>query len=492
MSEKQEIFKTIKDFPGYQISNLKNVFSKQSNKNLVKIKGKYVDLQVGHYQDENYKKERFDIEYLMTNYYFKVCKPKPKYFIFYKLLNGHFRILHSDTKLIETVNKIPNGINNYFMLNVKGIKADDEGLLAYQILFEKCCDELYNNEIHKINYKFYQTNYGAVEMVFKLFAKGKYEHHEVIDMIEQKWIEATFKAGLYYCKSGTYKHAVGYDFSSAYPNILKSKKIEIPYKQGKEVTLKKLPKKLELGYYHVSILCDDENFRKIFAFSPEDTYDHNSLEYALKHQEQFNVKIKLIQDDEPNAYIYDSEFVDSGADIFSEWFEKLYAIKKLFPTNFLVKHLLSSIGGHLTRSNTKNYKLEEIEELGLDYSMDGETDYLIDDIVMLEDQEYYVLVNRLQPYKYNIRLKSFLLSYARNKVGNVCLEDIENVVRINTDNVTFKKDPKLNIPTLKKESKTSGNIFFKNVNNYWHICPCGTHYKYDDKNDHIKICDLCV
>ena len=82
-----------------------------------------------------------------------------------------------------------------------------------------------------------------------------------------------------------------------------------------------------------------------------------------------------------------------------------------------------------------------------------------------------------------------MLSYARNKIAEVALKDIDNVIRIHTDNVTFKKDPKLDIPNLLREDKTSGMIEWLHANGYNHICPkCDERLKYKDTKTHIEEC----
>jgi hypothetical protein len=47
--------------------------------------------------------------------------------------------------------------------------------------------------------------------------------------------------------------------------------IQLPTKAGKMITLNKLGKRSELkvGYYNVKILCENNDLKKIFAFSPK-------------------------------------------------------------------------------------------------------------------------------------------------------------------------------------------------------------------------------
>ena len=63
-----------------------------------------------------------------------------------------------------------------------------------------------------------------------------------------------------------------------------------------------------------------------------------------------------------------------------------------------------------------------------------------------------------------------MLSYSRNKIAKIALRDIDNVIRIQTDNVVFKKEQDIkDVPDLTLEDKTSGKIHWKNVNKYYKI-----------------------
>jgi hypothetical protein len=50
--------------------------------------------------------------------------------------------------------------------------------------------------------------------------------------------------------------------------------------------------------------------------SKYDVYTSLSLKFAMKHKKQFNIKIELINDDKPNAYIYDEKDCVTGEYIF--------------------------------------------------------------------------------------------------------------------------------------------------------------------------------
>ena len=94
-------------------------------------------------------------------------------------------------------------------------------------------------------------------------------------------------------------------------------------------------------------------------------------------------------------------------------------------------------------------------------------DYMIIGCKHYDSRKYYELINPKNPYKINIRLKPFLSSQCRNITAGVVLKNIDEVIRVQNDNVTFKTEQKnLNIEYLLPEEKTTGLIYFKNANTY--------------------------
>ena len=390
-------------------------------------------------------------------YYF----PKP---------NGQYRVLCTEPYAFYDMTKQEVYKLNYRYALFKGYEMTDEGIKQFGEDFRAWCTELYKNNSLCIDYKKYYRHESAVELTFKRLCKGQYEDHEQIGKTENKWIDACFNAGLTFCDPGTYD-SYGYDFSSYYPRLLAYGNLMIPTKPGKEKILLKLKKrsKLKTGYYRVKITCTDNNFKKIFAFSPRHIYTHSSLQQAIKYKKQFNVTIALFQDGKPNAYIYKDKYLVSCNDIFRNWFDKLYAIKEAFPKNKLIKHLTSSVWGHIT-TRTKLYKTDkQLESSDLDWGISNKRDWIIDRLEDGDGVKFYTLLSTNTPYKYQLRIKAFLMALARNKIAEIALLDIDNTIRIHTDNVTFKVDPDLNIPNLLKEDKSSGLINWKSVNSYTHI-----------------------
>jgi hypothetical protein len=153
------------------------------------------------------------------------------------------------------------------------------------------------------------------------------------------------------------------------------------------------------------------------------------------------------------------------------WIEKLFKIKTLYPKNKLIKHLLSSLWGSLTRKNIIRRTYDEIlkEKLDVSFNEDNfDKRFYIDDIKYdSTGKEYYELLDNKKPYHYNIRLLPFLTAFCRNKIASfIETEDESNVIRIQTDNIVFNKPMKFDDPLFKSEAKTTGLIKWKNVNNY--------------------------
>jgi hypothetical protein len=304
----------------------------------------------------------------------------------------------------------------------------------------------------------------AVELTFKRLAKGKFEHFDKVDSIESDWIDSCYNSGLMFFKEkGTYD-CYGYDYSSFYPYIQSQYNFKFPDKKGSEQYIKVLQDTLQLGYYKVKITSSNPNSKKVFSFSKHHTYTNISLEFAIENKEQFDFNIELIIDDKPNCYLYDS-FV-RGSSVFGNWFLKLYKLKLKFPKNKLIKHLLSSLWGTLCRSNNIRKTWTEIETENIKICKEKGAKYKIIEFNIYEDKEYYLLKDLENPYVNNIRIKSFLTSYGRNKVAELAKHNIENVIRIQTDGVVFDKEIKINDPLLIAEFKTTGSIKFDNLNSY--------------------------
>ena len=381
-----------------------------------------------------------------------------KYLVYYKTIEQTHRCLY-DNGDFETLKYLPSTTECHNFHLFKGYEANDEGLATYKKDFDTWCSELISNDVLNIEYTNYYCHYAAVEMTFKRLCKGKYEHFEDIDRIEAKWIEGSHNGGLTYCNPGTYQ-SFGYDFSSFYPCIMGEYNFIMPNKKGIEIFLLEKPDSFKLGFYRAKVSSNDANASKLFSFSKDSIYTNISLNHAL----ELNFNIELIIDDKPNAYIYEKGIRASS--VFGVWLNKLMLIKKIFPKNKLVKHLLSSLWGSLSHSNNLTKTWKNIQDEKLKVCITDEADYKITDYIWTNEQEYYKLQSMDKPYKYNFRLKSFLTAFGRVKIAEVAQENIDDVIRVHTDGIAFKKQMNLKITGLIAEDKTTGLIKYKNVNSY--------------------------
>jgi hypothetical protein len=243
-------------------------------------------------------------------------------------------------------------------------------------------------------------------------------------------------------------------------------KFKMPFMKGKEIFITELNDNITLGFYRVKITSDNKHATKLFAFSKNHVYNNISINHALELSE-YNFNVELIIDDKPNAYMYDKEIRSSK--VFSIWIDKLMKIKKKHPKNKLIKHLMSSLWGSLSRSSNILKTYDEIQAEGLKICMTDKSDYQITDYVWTNSKEYYKLQDMNQPYRYNFRLKSFLTAFGRVKIAEVAIQDLEAVLRIQTDGIVYNKPMKFNISGLIADEKTTGLIKFDHVNKYYKI-----------------------
>lgn len=394
-----------------------------------------------------------------------------EFIISFKLNNGSFRIWNSSTKTITTMERLPTTVDHRFiMLDYKDNEANDEDLTEYAKHFIRWCKELKNSSLN-IDYKNYFSDYTAVTCTFNRYCKKNYSNHTSITPTEYKWFERCANYGIQYLKEQNItKKCWSYDFKNQY-GIIMSSDTYIPTKCGKEITLKKLPKpkNLQYGFYHVEITCDNDDFRKFFAFSKHNVYLKESLQLAMQHADEYDVTIKLVKDDKPNAYVYEDKYMVTLKLITNEWYTNLTELRKQYNDNRLLKHLIKSAWGHLNASS-KIYKTwEEIEKEGLDIGTTDKHDYKILKYNDYGDRECYELLNTKSPYKHNIRLKPWITGLARNLTASIALQDIKHVIRVHTDSVSFTKEQEFDDPNLIPEEKTTGKIQWHNVNKYHNI-----------------------
>lgn len=413
------------------------------------------------------------------------------YLIYYNNSSGSFTCWDSRTKKITEVVQLPKAsdVSHFYLLNSFGYDASHEGLSQCVDDFHVYCAELKSNPVLNIVYTKYFNDSGAVTFTLKRLTKH-FDTCAPVDEIENKWINKCYNAGLMYCgKDPVVKETSSYDFSLQFPTIMASEDLIISKGTGREATIYELPKRkdLDYGYYHVKITSNHKDINKVFAFSKYDVYNEVSLKFAMKHKKKFDISIELIQDDEPNAYLYDGNDMITGKEIFGHWLDTMLKLRKLFSKNKLVKHLASSLCGHLSERNHINVSPADIDNY--DVGLTDEALYTIyKHVYKSNGDDYYVLQSNTSPYKLGglARVKSYVAALSRNQIAKVAMQDLDNVLRIQTDCVSFGTKQDFNIEGLKYEKKSSGLIYWKNVNRYAKIEKDDDGYHFISKKDGSK------
>jgi len=229
-----------------------------------------------------------------------------------------------------------------------------------------------------------------------------------------------------------------------YPSIMGSQYFEFPISKGEICNIFKIPKcGFSYGIYNVEVISNDQRFNKIFAFSKDNYYTHFSLNFIINYyNKKFNGNIQLTLLSNECLKYKDKNMVIQSSKIFSRWYKILEEFKLKFLKNKLIKKLSSTAWGHLQKSNIIIKTQEEILNENLDYGNGFDVNknkyYLKKYDVKGDGTELFNLIDLTKPiYTYQLRLKSFLTSYARTQMALIGLKHIDHIVRIQTDSITY-------------------------------------------------------
>jgi hypothetical protein len=189
--------------------------------------------------------------------------------------------------------------------------------------------------------------------------------------------------------------------------------------------------------------------------------------FANELKNKFDISIDLINDGKPNAYIYEAEDLIQTRNIFIKHNHQLTELRKKHPKNRLFKYSLSSLWGCLCQANKKTRTEAQLKEQNIDYDY-FDAEYIIKDVCYNADgTEYLQIVNQAQPYLHNLaRIKAYLSAFTRIKTARLALKNLNKVIRIHTDCVTFSEPLKYCENGLCIENKSTGLIKWTNVNEY--------------------------
>jgi hypothetical protein len=410
----------------------------------------------------------------------------PNFIVWYKLYDNSFNIIEYNNKdtVVNTSNIGKSGfapMNQYEFICKNADDKTEENLKAYmntiiedrnEILTSKCLKkpfDYFDNSYKMGNGNiFYRTHSNNVKTFMKRFMNSDYQSYDPIQIYEEEYFLKTARCGMMYGLPGTYE-CLTYDYKFFYPSIMASRDFKISKKRGVITPITKLRKnKYKYGIYHIFIEAgDDKNFRKVFWFSEHDYYTHYSLNFVLYYNKYYGGQIKLTLLSE-TALIYDESELEEGYNIFNCWYHRLLELRKEFPKNSLIKKLGSTAWGELQSNKTIVKTESEIIEEKLNIGFNFNKDYYIKKIVQKMDGDIYYLVPLKENlYEYQLRLKSFITDFGRVKIAKIALENIDDVVRIQTDSITYKIDEANNInhdiPFFIIDEKKSGKQTIKNM-----------------------------
>jgi hypothetical protein len=428
---------------------------------------------------------------------------------FYQVATNIFYINDGDDNELkqETVKTKEIKQYNYFeAFNTYDCSLD--GLKKYRDDFNTWSLELKDiDNAMSINYKKYYNHESAVLCIFGMRSTKYLKSMNMENITFNEFcIYEMCNNGALMTLSSVYNDktvkSFGYDYSSYYPTLLSSnfhtsqyKKVgqsfmdddfKIPIKQGKLSTIRlKFHKvdfdysKLKYGIYKCVIKCENQDFKKVFAFNKNNCYTHYDIKFACKYRTEYGINIRL-ELGEDNALIYEEEDLIYSHDIFKDWYYDLSKLKKAYPKNKLLKHVFSSLWGSLIRFEREFIEGDEIYNIDASdidskentaYKIINEKYYKCDNND-LECKTLYECIKSDKPYSNNLaRLKPFFTSFSRVNIGELCIKEniLNNVIRVHTDNITLNKP--YDFTTHLKyyplpEDKTTGTFLWKNVNKY--------------------------
>jgi len=347
-------------------------------------------------------------------------------------------------------------VNKNFVYESKKLSMEE----AYELYIKMADKFIEKKDKIGMNINFYRCGdikHMALNLFYKINQSIIYET-EPITKNEVQFLENATTGAITYCEP--YEgEAYEYDINSLYPYLLMRNNYYYAFKEGKFMKKKQSfidelfkyyceNKRIYYGVYRCIITneIDTRNkkkdtdyykdVRKFFVFNKSNYYTHIDIEMAFN----LNLKITLIEDDQPNflSYIYlgvnnKQNTIISGATIFKRYVEKLYELKNKKYTG--AKTLLNILWGALCEKNNTVKTVESDEELNImncDITKISSNDFNIKSKFIQYENNYY---------KTNFaRIKPFLLAYGRKfmieKLNDFNTDDI---IRIHTDGFYIKE-----------------------------------------------------
>jgi len=342
-------------------------------------------------------------------------------------LNGTVKVLESS----KFYNKYKNNSEYCCVkLDHRGRKDDPEKVKND---FIKHAIELKEASEGKIN-MFYTPDFTVASM--KLFLEMNYGNVKDLEdfqyddnLDEAKLIDDTTRGALMYCQKNFSGKVYQYDFISFYPSILRHRLFYVPIKPPVVRTIDKKEFEsskdaLKYGIYKVKISGFD---CRVFRENEHNLYTHFDINFAKRQ----NYNIQLIEE-ENNFYDYSKSLMRSDL-IFKDFVDYMYKLKE--DGYKYAKALLNCLWGYLCEKEKKKHYINNDDEIEIDGKLLMVLPCDEDDSCIFE-----VSKSHRVEFKTNYaRMKPFLLSKGRMRLGEIAVKNIENLVYMHTDCIVLKK-----------------------------------------------------
>lgn len=374
-------------------------------------------LSNGHYENIiNYDSPLITKGYKRKTRELLIYKPDGQYFLIY----DGIQIKKVDDEFIFKGRKNFR-TNNYHMVQI----SNKQDIKEYYNKYKEECEELILEKIHILQHPSVKRL-----ALYNLFWDLNIVETETITRQEEHYLEMASNGGFINCKPGTYKNIKCFDINSMYPNLMIKNSVQFPIKQGEFKKLDELPSDyLRYGIYRCKCVSDID--RNLFKINPFNYYTH----FDIQRGQKLGYKFQLIQDEEANSLIYNRYSLMSGKQLFRNYINKHYEIKKKYPKNSIAKKLLNIVWGALcektifkTKNINDNFEIHNIKNI-----------YPKDEDICFEYRKTKLFKTEFA------RLGVFLTSVGRKIISEIVEPISENVYRIHTDG--FICDESINLET---------------------------------------------
>ena len=260
-----------------------------------------------------------------------------------------------------------------------------------------------------------------------------------IEQVEAEYINNCSIGALMYANEGEYENVHKYDVCSLYPSIMNSV-ILFPIKQGEFIKLTSNEfnsfEFIKYGIYR----CKINGCNKLFKFNNLNYYTH----LDIKQAKELNLKVELIEDEQPNFLYYSRDKLITGSEIFKQYVELLFELKNKGKKGIKKsKQILNILWGSLCEGNTKTQYINNNDDKII--NIDGNIKIL--KIKPFNDNETIIeYVNNDKQFKSNYaRMKPFILAKGRNALYNLIKNEINNIVWFHTDGFICRSKLNINI-----------------------------------------------